>query len=74
MAPPPGLLGATVGDRLEAAFLAEMLSIAMPDSPGEFGGGIGETQFTSFLHEQHAAALATRLDLGLARHLDGRNA
>ena len=54
-------------DQLETAFLAEMLKIAMPDGgAGSFGGGAGESQFSSFRIEQHAAALAARLDLGLA--------
>lgn len=57
-------------DRLETAFLAEMLKIAMPDAgAGAFGGGTGESQFSSFLTEQHAAALAARLELGLAGRL-----
>lgn len=61
---------ARTADRLEAAFLAEMLKIAMPaDGPGAFGGGIGETQFSSFLTEQHAAAMAARLDLNLVARL-----
>ena len=59
------------GDQLETAFLAEMLKIAMPDAGvGAFGGGTGESQFSSFLTEQHAAALASRLDLGLAGRLE----
>ena len=54
------------GDQLETAFLAEMLKIAMPDQgAGAFGGGAGESQFSSFLVEQHAALLASRLDLDL---------
>lgn len=65
---PARLSGA--GDKLETAFLAEMLKIAMPDAgAGAFGGGAGESQFSSFLVEQHAAALAARLDLGLAGRL-----
>lgn len=58
-------------ERLETAFLSEMLNIAMPaqgDSP--FGGGSGESQFASFLNEQYAGALAARLDLGLTAKLD----
>ena len=59
-----------VGDQLETAFLAEMLKIAMPDQgAGAFGGGAGESQFSSFLVEQHAALLASRLDLGLTDRL-----
>lgn len=52
---------------LEATFIGEMLKIAMPDmSSGAFGGGVGESQFGSFLTERYADALAERLDLGLA--------
>ena len=59
-----------VENQLETAFLAEMLKIAMPDQgTGAFGGGAGESQFSSFLVEQHAALLASRLDLGLADRL-----
>ena len=73
LTPPAPASLARMGDRLETAFLAEMLKIAMPaQGGGAFGGGIGESQFSSFLTEQHAAAMAGRLDLGLmdrlARH------
>lgn len=58
------------GDRLEAAFLGEMLKLVMPDgSAGAFGGGAGESQFASFLTEQYAGALARRLDLGLTARM-----
>lgn len=61
---------ARTADRLESAFLAEMLKIAMPaDGAGAFDGGIGESQFASFLTEQHAAAMAARLDLNLVSRL-----
>lgn len=61
---------ARTGDQLESAFLAEMLKIAMPaDGAGAFGGGIGESQFSSFLTEQRAAAMAVRLDLNLMTRL-----
>lgn len=64
----PGL--PKLGDQLETAFLAQMLKIAMPDAgAGAFGGGTGESQFSSFLVERHASALASRLDLGLAGKL-----
>lgn len=63
------------GDQLETAFLAEMLKIAMPDAgAGAFGGGAGESQFSSFLVEQHAAALASRLDLRLGGRLGADHA
>lgn len=67
---PPAL--SRSGDQLEAAFLAEMLKIVVPETgKGAFGGGIGESQFASFLSEQHAAALAARIDLGLTARLGG---
>lgn len=60
---------------LEAAFLGEMLNIAMPDtSSGAFGGGVGESQFSSFLIEQYADILAQRLDLGLAARMERKGA
>lgn len=62
-------------DELEAAFLGEMLKIAMPDtSAGAFGGGVGESHFASFLTDQHAEALAQRIDLGLMSKLRGADA
>lgn len=64
--PPVAVDGARMADGLESAFLTEMLKIAMPaGGTGAFGGGIGESQFSSFLTEQHAAAMAARLDLNL---------
>lgn len=73
---PPGQAGTLrAADQLESAFLAEMLKIAMPDpGAGAFGGGIGESQFSSFLVEQHAAVLASRLDLGLTDRLGADHA
>lgn len=73
--PPPQARMPAAGDQLETAFLAEMLGIAMPDpGAGAFGGGAGESQFASFLVERHAAALASRLDLGLADGLGADHA
>lgn len=70
-AQPPGN---RLGDRLEAAFLAEMLSIALPDGGATpFGGGPGESQFRSFLNEQYGQALAQRMDLRLDLRLTDRN-
>ena len=37
----------------------------------QFGGGIGESQFASFMTEQHATRLAARLDLGLMTRVAG---
>lgn len=54
-------------DQLEQAFLEEMLKYCGPSAQtGPFGGGAGEDQFASFLTQQHAAALAKKIDLGLS--------
>ncbi len=51
----------------EAAILAELLKATGIDSPGTtFGGGIGEEQFSSFLLEARAQAMAARGGIGLA--------
>lgn len=53
-------------DRIEQAFLEEMLKYVRPPSHQEgFGGGHGEEQFSSFMNREYAALLAARLDLGL---------
>jgi Rod binding domain-containing protein len=55
---------------LEAAFLAEMLSYAgMGARVGEFSGGIGEDQFSSFLREAQAKAIVEHGGIGLAENL-----
>lgn len=52
---------------LEASFLAEMLKHAELHATSDaFGGGIGEEQFSSFLVEAHADALAANGGIGLA--------
>lgn len=56
-----------VADKLEQAFLEEMLKYCGPAArQGEFGGGAGEGQFNSFLTREYSAQLAQRLDLGFA--------
>ena len=58
-------------DRLEQAFLEEMLKYCGPRAAeGAFGGGAGEDQFSSFLTREYAARLAAQLDLGLANRMD----
>lgn len=53
-------------DRIEQAFLEEMLKYVRPPShQGGFGGGHGEDQFSTFMNREYAALLAARLDLGL---------
>lgn len=55
---------------LEAAFLAEMLGHAgMSGESGDFSGGIGEEQFSSFLRAEQANLLVERGGIGLAEPL-----
>lgn len=56
--------------KMEATFLAEMLKSAGfgASTPG-FGGGIGEDQFSSFLLEAQADAMAKAGGIGLAESL-----
>ena len=55
---------------LEASFLSEMLGHAGLDRPStDFGGGIGEDQFSSFLRAEQAKAMVAKGGIGLAQHL-----
>ncbi|MEP5152144.1 rod-binding protein [Planktotalea sp.] len=61
----------TIGQKLEAVFLAEMMkSAGVGDSPESFGGGAGEDQFASFLREAHAREMVRAGGLGLAQHFE----
>lgn len=52
---------------LEATFISEMLKQArFGEARGAFGGGVGEEQFTSFLRDEHAKALAAQGGFGLS--------
>ena len=52
---------------LEATFLAEMLkSAGLGEARGAFGGGEGESQFSSMLVTEHAKAMAKAGGIGLA--------
>lgn len=56
-----------VAQDLEAAFLAEMLKHSgLGETPEAFGGGAGEGQFASFLHQEHARLITERGGIGLA--------
>lgn len=56
--------------QLEASFLAEMLRAAkLGQPPEEFGGGIGEEQFSSLLVDTYAQKLVERGGIGLAEHI-----
>jgi flagellar protein FlgJ len=53
---------------LEAAFLSEMLSFSgVGTVSAEFGGGVGEDQFASFLRDEQARLLVERGGIGLAQ-------
>ena len=55
---------------LEAAFLSEMLSHTGLDAASDdFGGGIGEDQFGSFLREEQAKLMVERGGIGLGESL-----
>ena len=63
----------SAADKLEQAFLEEMLKYCGPSaSESGFSGGAGEEQFSSFLTREHAGLMARRLDLGFAGLLEGR--
>lgn len=72
-APPAAARDAVLRSRaqeLETQFLSEMLRHAgSAQTPGSFGGGIGEEQFASFLREAQARAIAGRGGIGLAEHI-----
>lgn len=66
----PGTPSASQADRLESAFLAEMLKYTgMESSESPFSGGVGESQFASWLTEQRADALSRRIDLGFSQFM-----
>lgn len=57
-------------EELEAAFLAEMLGHAgLGAARAQFGGGIGEEQFSSFLRNEQAKAMVKAGGIGLAERL-----
>ncbi|SLN61800.1 chemotactic signal-response protein CheL [Falsiruegeria litorea R37] len=76
--PPPQALSKTRGDgalrdvaqKLEATFLAEMLTSAgLGESRSLMGGGSGEDQFQSFLVRQQAEQIAKSGGIGLSETL-----
>lgn len=59
-----------VAMKLEATFLAEMLKHAgVGENRTDFGGGVGEDQFASFLRQEQAQRLSESGGIGLAEHL-----
>ncbi len=56
--------------KLEQTFLSEMLkSAGLGAMKSEFGGGIGEDQFASYLREAQAGAMVQAGGIGLAEQL-----
>ena len=54
-------------EELEAAFLSQMIGLAGAGNPSsEFGGGIGESQFSSFLRDEQAKGMVRAGGIGLA--------
>ncbi|WOI56205.1 rod-binding protein [Palleronia sp. LCG004] len=59
-----------VAERLEASFLSEMLKEAgLGALESEFGGGVGEDQFMSFMRDEHARQVVESGGIGLAETL-----
>lgn len=57
-------------EKLESAFLAEMLkSAGFGKTPDAFGGGAGEDQFSSFLIQAQADKMVEAGGIGLAEQL-----
>ncbi len=57
-------------EKLESAFLSEMLKSAGVGQPREsFGGGAGEEQFSSFLRQAQADLMVKAGGIGLAEAL-----
>jgi peptidoglycan hydrolase FlgJ len=57
-------------EELEAAFLAEMLKpMGAAKTRDSFGGGVGEEQFSTFLVQEEARAMARSGGIGLAESI-----
>lgn len=56
----------TGAQQFEAAFLSQMLASAGAGKPAEILGGIGESQFASFLLDAQAEQIAQRGGIGIA--------
>lgn len=60
----------TAAEKLEAGFLAEMLTAAgLGKTSSQFGGGAGEDQFASFLVQEQAMQMVRAGGIGLAESL-----
>lgn len=55
--------------KLESAFLSEMLKASgLGKTSSDFGGGVGEDQFASFLRDAQAREMVKAGGLGLSQH------
>ncbi|WP_425071566.1 rod-binding protein [Sagittula sp. S175] len=55
---------------LEANFLAEMLKASgVGETPESFGGGVGESQFASYMRLEQARQMAAHGGIGLAESI-----
>lgn len=60
----------TVAEEFEAAFLAEMLkSAGFGKAREQFGGGVGEDAFASFIVREQATRMVAAGGIGLAEHI-----
>lgn len=63
--PPFQKAGSEAAEKLEQAFLEEMMKYCGPKpASGAFNGGAGEDQFSSFLMREYATIMAAQIDLG----------
>lgn len=60
----------SAAEQIETTFLAEMLkSAGLGKSGANYFGGVGEDQFSSFLVNEHAAALVDAGGIGLSEDI-----
>lgn len=58
-----------IAEKLEQAFLSEMLKTSGLKEPSSFGGGVGEDQFQSFLRDEQAELITQGGGIGLAESI-----
>lgn len=57
-------------EALETQFLAQMLAVSgLGQTPSSFGGGTGEGQFVSYLHQAQAERMVAAGGIGLAERI-----
>lgn len=69
--PKPAQLVLSPSQKLESAFLSEMLkSTGLGKTPETFGGGAGEDHFSSFLRDAQAREIVRAGGIGLAPYFE----